>query len=367
VQLVRSAVQLSRVDLGFNPQVMTVRVPVNGARFADLPDIINMYHRVRDRLATIRGVTASGAISHLPLSGTALADSYSRDFSREPGWDHPVANYYAVLPGYFAAMKIPIVQGRDFTDAEDSTGQRVIVIDEALARSAFPELTNVIGQRLNVGYQMGDSTIVGVVGHARGVDVGRFVRPQLYAPMGRFFRAPLSFVVRSSGDPLLLRDEVRSAIQEIGPGAALSGFTMLTDNVAAATSTLRAVTSFVTALAVSGALLSAVGLYIVVAFVVHQRRRSTAIRCALGASPAQIVGHHLKTSGWVIAVALPVGIGVAMAASSLFSALVYGVGTRDTASLAIAGAVAVVTGLVGSYLPVRRAGSASVIAALRGE
>ena len=185
--------------------------------------------------------------------------------------------------------------------------------------------------------------------------------------MATFFRTPMHFTVRAAGDAMALRAQVRAAIEEVGPGAALSGFTMLTANVAAATSTLRAVTGFVTALAVSASLLSAVGLYIVIAFVVHQRRRSTAIRCALGASPAQLVWHHMKTSGWVIAVALPLGVALAMAAAPLFSALVYGVAPRDPASLLIAGGVAIVAGLLGTFVPIRRAGSADVVRALRGD
>ncbi len=367
VQLVRSAVRLSHVDLGFNPNVLTVRVPVGPGRFRDMNAIIAMYQRVRDRIAAINGVESVGAISHLPFSGTALADSYSRDFSREPGWDHPVANYYCVQPGYFAALKIPFLQGRDITDLENSTEQKVIVIDETLARSAFPELQNVIGQKLNVGYQIGTATIVGVVGHARGIEVGRVVRPQLYAPMGTFLRIPLNFTIRSRGDAMALRPHIRAAIEEIGPGGALSGFTMLTDNVATASSTLHAVTGFVTTLAICAGLLSTVGLYIVIAFVVHQRRRSTAIRSALGASPGQLIRHHLRTSAMVIALALPVGVGLAILAAPLFSALVYGVSPRDVTSLALAAAMAVVAGLLGTYMPARRAGSADVVVALRGE
>ena len=367
VQLVRSARSLARVDLGFDPHVLTVRVPIGPGRFPDMGAIVAMYQRVRDRVAAVDGVDSVGAISHLPFSGTALLDSYSRDFSREPGWDHPVANYYCVQPGYLAAMKIPFLQGRDITDLENATGQKVIVIDETLARSAFPELENVIGQRLNVGYQIGPSTIVGVVGHARTIEVGRAVRPQLYAPMGTFLRIPLNFTIRARGDAMALRTHVRTAIEEIGPGGALSGFTMLTDNVTTASSTLHAVTGFVTTLAICAGLLSTVGLYIVIAFVVHQRRRSTAIRCALGASPAQLVRHHLRTSGMVIALALPVGVALAILAAPLFSALVYGVAPRDGTSLTIAGAMAVFAGLLGTYLPARRAGSADVVVALRGD
>jgi putative ABC transport system permease protein len=369
VQLVRSAVRLAHVNLGFDPNVLTVRVPIAPQRFRNMAEIVGVYQRVRDRIAAVNGVESVGAVSHLPFSGTALLDSYSRDFSREPGWDHPVANYYCIQPGYFAAVKIPILYGRDITDLENSTEQHVIVIDDSLARNAFPELQlqNVIGQRLNVGYQIGPSTIVGIVGHARGIEVGRNVRPQLYAPMGVFLRIPLNFTIRAHGDAMALRTPIRAAVEEVGPGGALSGFTMLTDNVTNASSTLHAVTGFVTTLAICAGLLSTVGLYIVIAFVVHQRRRSTAIRSALGASPGQLIRHHLRTSATVIALALPVGIALAILAAPLFSALVYGVKPRDVTSLSIAAVMAIVAGLLGTYMPARRAGSADVVVALRGD
>lgn len=367
VQLVRSAIRLSHVDLGYDANVMTVRVPVNFRQFQNPGEALAMYQRVRDRLASIDRVESVGAVSHAPLSGTARVDSFSRDFSREPGWDAPVANYYAVLPGYFNAMKIPIVQGRDISDAEDMTGQKVVVVDELLAKIAFPELENVIGQRLNVGYQMGPATIVGVVKSVRSVEIGRIPRPQLYAPMSTFFWTPLNFTIRATGDPMALRAAVTSAIREIGPGAALSGFSMLTDNVAQATSTLRAVTGFVTVLAISAGVLSAVGLYIVIAFVMHQRRRSTAIRFALGAGPGRLLWDHLKTSGAVVLLALPFGVGFALAAAPLFSALVYGIGVRDALSLAIASLAALAAGFAGIYVPVRRAGRANIVTDLRSD
>jgi ABC-type antimicrobial peptide transport system permease subunit len=140
---------------------------------------------------------------------------------------------------------------------------------------------------------------------------------------------------------------------------------MISDNVSLATSTLVAVTGLVSFLSMSAGLLSAVGLYLVIAFVVHQRRRATAIRTALGATRRQVMWQHARTSGLVMLAAVPIGIGLSLAVAPLFADLVYGVSHRDAASLLIATAVAAVTGIVGTWLPVRRAANANVVKILR--
>jgi putative ABC transport system permease protein len=367
VQLVRSSDRLSRVNLGFDPNVLTFRVPFDFRTYNQPEKVTALYERVRDRLRQMPGVESAGAISHLPLSGTALTDSWTTDLTKQPGWDQSVANYYSVTPGYFATMKIPIVQGRDFTDTEDTTGQHVIVIDETLARIAFPGVRDVTGRVMRLGWGIPDSQIVGVVGHVRGIDIAREVRPQIYAPFGNFMQQSLIFVVRPSGEPRHLVDAAQAAVREMNTGRAVSSFAMLTDNVSAATSTLRSVTGLVTMLAVSAGLLSAIGLYAVIAFILHQRRRATAIRSALGASPAQLVRLHMKTCGVVLIVALPVGLALAAAVAPLFSALVFGVAERDLASLTLAGVLAVIASVVGTYVPVRRAATTDPVIVLRGE
>jgi ABC-type antimicrobial peptide transport system permease subunit len=158
---------------------------------------------------------------------------------------------------------------------------------------------------------------------------------------------------------------ILAAINEVGPGRAVSEVKMLSDNVALARSTLVAVTSLVSCFSISAGLLSAVGLYLVIAFVVHQRRRATAIRAALGASRRQVMWHHVRTTGGVMAAAVPVGLLGSMAAAPFFGDLVYGVGLRDTGSLAIAVTVAITAGVLGTWVPVRRAARADVIGVLR--
>lgn len=366
IQLTRSAKRLGDVDLGFDPNVLTFRAPIDFQRFSKPEQGADLFERMRDRLRALPGVEAVGAVSHLPLSGSVLTDAWTTDLSKQSGWDQATANYYSTVPGYFAAMRIPFRQGRDFSDVEDRAGQHVIVVDETLARAAFPGVADVTGRVLRLGWGLPDSRIVGVVGHVRGIEIAREVRPQIYAPMGLFPQIP-NFTVRASGDPARLIGSIQAAMKELDTGRAVAGFAMLTDNVAAATSTLRSVTGLVAILAASAGLLSAMGLYAVIAYLLHARRRATAIRSALGASPSQLIRLHMKTSVSVLLVAVPIGAILATAGAPLFASLVFGVAVRDPASLAAAVAVAVVASLAGTYVPVRRAAATDPILALRSE
>jgi predicted permease len=369
VQLARSASALRRVDLGFDPDVLTLRVPYDAGRFSTNRDSFrlaraSLYQRIRDRVSMVPGVTAVGIVTHVPLSGSTMMDGYEAELSKEPSFEQ-TANYQAVTPGYFNALRIPFIQGRDFTDAEDAGSVPVIIVDETLVATLFPGARDVIGRTLRLGWGLENAQIVGVVGHARTIEVARAVRPQIYVPIGNLFQQAGIVTVRADGDPRLLRNSIMAAINEVGPGRGISGVAMLTDNVAAASSTLLAVTGLVTVLTMSAGLLCAVGLYLVVAYVIHQHRRANAIRTAVGASPRRVVWDNIRTSGVVAAIALPLGIVLSLVAAPFLEGLVYGVRTRDFLSIGGALVLAAAAAALGTYFPARRAARANILGTLR--
>jgi hypothetical protein len=369
VQLARSAAGLRRVDLGYDPNVLTFRVPYDFNRFSTHRDSFrlaraSLYQRLRDGVREVPGVTAVGIVTHLPLSGSTMMDGYEADLSKVPSFEQ-TANYQAVTPGYFQAMRIPILQGRDFTDAEDRNSAAVAIVDETLVATVFPGERDVIGRMLRLGWGLENTQIVGVVSHARTIDVSREVRPQVYVPIGSLFQQAGHVTVRSTANPWQVRDAVTAAIEQVGPGRAISSVAMLTDNVEAASSTLRAVTGLLTVLTVSAGLLCAVGLYLVVAFVIHQQRRANAIRTALGASPRRVVWDNVRTSGIVAGIALPIGLVLALLVAPFLDGLVYGVASRDVWSVTGAVLLAACAATLGTWFPARRAARANVLATLR--
>jgi hypothetical protein len=309
-QLVRSAIQLGRVDLGYDPNVLALGVPFDFRAY--LPAVITpqsigaaraqLYQRIRDRVKQVSGVTAVGVASH-----------------------------------------VPFVQGRDVTDAEERQAQPVVIVDESLVREAFPGETNVIGKTLKLGWGLQNSRIKGVVKHQRAIDISREIRPQVFATLGSLFQNPGFVVVRGNGDLPELTAAIVRAISEERPGGAVTTIAMLSDNVAAATSTLTAVTALVTSLAISAGVLSAIGLYLVLSFIVYQQRRATAIRTALGASPGQVMWQHGRTSALVMLIAIPIGVGLALAIAPYLAELLFRVGRRDGSSVAIAVVAAALT------------------------
>ena len=365
IQLVRSVRELGAVNVGYDADVLAFRVPLDSSAFPTHEERAAVYRRIRDRLAQVPRVAAVGASSHLPLSGSVALDAFTPDLTGAASADQAVANYHSVTPGYFAALRIPFVAGRDVTAAEYDSGEPVVIVDETLARAAFGD-DDAIGRTLRLGWGIPDSRVVGVVGHARSIEVGRDVRPQVYSPFSVFQWSPMNFTVRADGDPMALRQAVTAAVAEIGPGRAVSGFQVLDENVRAATSTQRSVASLVGILALSAGLLSAVGLYTVIAYFVHQRRRATAIRAALGASRLQLVRHHLRTTAVVMLAAVPLGALLAVAAAPLFESMVYGVRDRDPASLGLAALVAAAAALTGTVLPAARAARTDAASVLRG-
>jgi hypothetical protein len=368
LQLGRSARELASTDLRFDPEnVLGFKAPLDYSTLPERTADVDTYLQLRDRLSQLPGVRTVGAISDLPLSGTGPSDAFTPDLADSvAAWDNALADYRPVLPGYFESVRIPLRQGRYFTDTETREGEQVIIVDETLVRMAYPG-EDPIGRTLRLGWGLPDSRIVGVVAHARTRDPSRDARPQIYTPYGLFRWGPLHFTVRTEGDPLALIPVVRAATREMGSWRALSGFQRLSDNVEIATSTLRAVAILLVVLALSAALLSALGLYAVVSAVVIQQRKATAIRGALGASPGTLLRQQLQHGTRVLLPAVPLGIVLSLAGARLLETLVYGVGVRDPGSLSAAAVLGIIVGVLGTYLPARRAAKTDPASALQTE
>jgi predicted permease len=368
VQLARSAIALAETDIRFDPEnVLAFTMPLDGSQFQNFEESLVFHHEIRDRLSGLTTVRAVGAVSHLPLSGTGPFDAFGPGAVGDTvDWHDPLANYFAVIPGYLESIGVRLRQGRFFTDIENLERRAVAVIDENLAEMAWPG-EDPIGKTMRMGWQLPVTTVVGVIAHPRVIDVSQDVRPQIYVPYGLFPWGPLRYTVKAERDPTLLIGNVREVLAELGPGRAASGFQVLGENVTAAMSTLRFVTLLVALLAFSAAFLSALGLYAVVSYVVHQRRRATAIRGAMGATPAQLLRHHLRNGIHVLGVAVPIGLMLSLLSAGFVETLLYGVNVHDVFSLSAAALLAALTGLVGTLIPARSAAREDPAMALRAE
>ncbi len=377
VQLARSVRSLATADLGFRPEnVLSLRVAMEDPGFTaeDKPWENLQYHRVRDLLRELPGVRAVGAVSSPPLGSRGTVNTYSSALENSLLLQRDqVAHFFAVLPGYFEAMDIPVVSGRGFTDQENLSGQPVAVIDERLAEKAFPN-TDPIGRTFSVHVPGGsrsprlpDPRIVGVVRHARVIDPTRSVHPQVYLPFGFWRWAPLHLVLRSDADPTRLVPAARAVVEEVVPKHPVSETQLLTDNLDAHTGTLRAVSLLVVALALSASLLSAMSLFAVALYVLVRDEKAVAVRSALGADAWTLAVEQLRARTAALAFSIPSGVLLSFWASRLLESLVYGVDVRDVGSMMTSAALGACIGLLGTLAPAWRAARTDPAKVLRVE
>ena len=365
--LIRSFTTLRAVDPGFAPDhlasfvVSVTGTPegASGRRFAFYADLL-------DRLRALPGVESAGAINHVPLVGDIWGFPFRVEGRPEPAPGQvPTAAYRVVLPGYFHAMKLPLMAGRDFTDADRDGAPDVVIVNQYLAETYFPG-TSAIGKRIRVGGRAERDwrTIIGVARHAVRSDWQDTAEEEMYLPLLQVadFRdnpSPavgyFSYVVRTTGDPAASMPAIRATVRALSASAPISDAVVMTDVVREATRGARFVLVLLGVFAGIAWLLAAVGIYGVMSYGVAMRRHEIGIRLALGAPRARIVGWIVGEGLIVTAIGVVAGIVCALLAGGAMSSLLFGVTATDVPAFAGAILALVAAAVLSSYLPARRA------------
>jgi ABC-type antimicrobial peptide transport system permease subunit len=285
---------------------------------------------------------------------------------------------YVVGPTYFETMGMRLVRGRLFTDRDDDHAPRAVVVDEAFARLHYPG-GDAIGQRiLTSDYGFTSAEIVGVVGHIKqwGLDKDETttVRAQLYESFLQqadmeFASATAGVVViaRTRDDPGTVVPKLRSAVQALGADNVIFHVRTLDDIIGGYQTTRRFTMYVLAAFAALALLLSAIGIYGVVSYVVDQRTTEIGIRMALGARGRVILGLIVRQGAKLVIAGVVLGVGGALALSPVMGRLIYGVPSTDPVTLGVAAAVVIVLALVAILVPAWRAMRLEPIDALRAE
>jgi putative ABC transport system permease protein len=366
--LVRSFRALLSENAGFvSDGVLAINVTVPETRYPNGGDRARFYDRAIEALRAIPGVESVGLINIAPLSRAGFGGGVG--IEGRPPEASVYSDYRIVSPDYFATMRVPLLAGRVITDADDSTSQHVTVINQAMAKKFFPG-ENPLGKRLiELGmdsHRAVPMTVVGVVGDVRSDDLSKGPRPQHFVPYRqRPERASFGVLaIRSKILPTAIGPTARAALRAIDPNVLATVETM--DDIRDRSVGSRRFTMMVlSAFAVLGLVLAAIGIYGVLSYSVARRTREIGVRMALGAVRGRVVAMVLRDSLTPVVIGSALGVLAALVGARVIAALLYGVSATDP--FTFVGVVVVLLGVavVASIIPASRAARVDPIVALR--
>jgi putative ABC transport system permease protein len=364
--LLRSLERLFAVDPGFQPShLLTMQVQTSGHRFDDDRIKSRFFQQALEEVRQVPGVSAAAFTSLLPMSG-ATNETYGTKF--EDGNSYDVFRY-AVTPGYFEAMGIPLRRGR-LLDAHDVAGAPpAVVISESLAKSQFAG-RDPIAQRVHVGpTDRPWFIIIGVVGDVKQTSLAESDPRAVYITPAQswFVDDAMSLVVRTQGDPAALAPAVRQAIWSVDKDQPIVRVATMDELLRASAAQRRFALTVFQAFALVGLLLAATGIYGVLAGSVTERTREIGVRVALGASPSNILALVFRQGMTLTALGVAIGLSGAAAASGALITLLFGISRLDP--ITYLGVIALVLGVSGvaCWVPARRAAKVDPAITLRAE
>ena len=369
--LIRSFVQVLRVDPGFDPHhVLTAQINLPDARYPH-DRKLQFYGAFLARLAALPGVESAAAGYPLPLSSSDIDISFTIEGRPVAPGDEPNAAVGIVTPGYFETLRIPILAGRAFTAHDGTTAPPVVIVNEAFARKFFPG-EDPIGKRLTPG--LGDGVvrhpvreIVGIAGSVKRQHLTGELDPQYYLPFSQAVIASPTLTMRTAGDPTRLIAALREQLAQADRDIPLYRAASMDELVSKAAAQSRFQTMLLTAFALLALLLSALGLYSVLSYMVSQRTLEIGLRMALGAQRGDVLAWILRRGMWLAAAGLAVGLAASALVTRLLSAsgMLYHIEPFDPLTFAAVTLLLLVVSAISSGAPAVRAANLDPVQTLR--
>jgi predicted permease len=369
--LIRSFDRLARVDPGFNSHnVLTLNFDLTSAKY-DIDKTDQFVREFFSRLNTQPGIASAAGTAQLPMGNSRASISFQIEGRMVPQGQAPSAELGIVTARYFETMKIPLLRGRTFDERDLRKAQPVMIISQAFAQKYFPG-EDPVGKRVQPGASdtHGDDPwreIVGVVGDVRQSDLGTPPEPMYYIPLPQLIWGAPTIVVHTNMDPTSAAPTVRNILHEMDPELPVYEVKTMDDYLALSIGRQKFQTILLGSFAAIALLLTAVGLYGVMAYSVVQRTREIGIRMALGASQGDVSRMVLNAGAKMAGIGLGIGIAGALMLTQFMKSMLYEVKSQDPVTFAgvclVLGAVA----LLASYIPARRAMKVDPMVALRYE
>ena len=359
--LLRSFLRVLDVDLGFQP-ARSAAIKVDYDERANPEKRNATFREILNHVDAIPGVETAGMVDYLPLGrNRAWGDVRVKGKVYRPG-EAPNPLVYVVTPGFFRAMGIRLLAGRDFSWDDGAKSRKVIILNEATARALWPD-GNAAGHTAVASGR--DVTVIGVVSDVRETSVEGSAGWQVYYPVTQEQPSGAKLVVRSKLPPQALAPAVLRTLRELNPKQPAAAFEPIQQIVDHAVSPRRFFMLLVLSFGLFGLILASLGIYGVISYSVTRRRQEIGIRMALGASPSNVLLMVIRATLRLALAGISLGVLVSLAGARLIASLLYGITPADpvtfAATLIVLGSVALAAG----FLPARRAANVQPMSALR--
>lgn len=368
--MLRSFIQLRSVNPGYNSHhVLTMRISLSGKQYDTPQKQVLFYKEVMRRLTELPGVRRAGAIDSLPTSNDVQGGTLHFTDRPEPKQsDAAIVTIGSTTPGFFDAMRIPLMRGRTFSDSDGPNDPLTVILDEGTARQYWPN-QDPTGKMVRLRLHSPLRKIVGVVGDIeRSLAVKLKTRiGQVYVPFAQSPSAAMSIVISSEMNSASLIPAVRRVISGLAPDQPIFQVQTMDEARAAGQVSARFGTWLLGFFAVLSLLLAAVGIYGVVSYSVEQRTREIGVRMAIGATPFDVLFAAINKGLLLTCIGLVLGLAGALVLTRVMGSLLHGISAIDPASFIAAALLLVAVGLFATYIPARRASRVQPMTALRYE
>ncbi len=355
--LARTFAELQRVDVGFDTSnLLVLRITPDAARYRTGAQTVDYYRRVLTSLREVPALESVAAVTSLPMS--TIGSEFTRPYWPEHASPESKteASIRMATPGYFRTLRLPLIAGREFTDADDAKAPRVVVINQKLATSAWGS-DDPIGRNLVLDYQGGTYPyeVVGVARNDRHDGPRSEPVPEIFIPHSQNPYLVLNVIARTTLDPLAVAQTARANALGVDPDQPVHSVTTMDQLLGDAVQLDRFAMLLITLFAVGGLITAAGGVYALLAYTVVQRRREIALRMALGASPRRVAGSIVMESLVLAVAGGAIGLAAAAVSTRFARTLLFGVAPQDPVTLVTAVAVLLLVVVAASWLPARRA------------
>ncbi|MFL6528267.1 MAG: ABC transporter permease [Chthoniobacterales bacterium] len=370
--LIQSFDRLGHVQMGIRTErLLTARISLPDAAYPKNEDVTAFYDQLLQRVRTLPGVESASAIIPLPLSGSNMVTSFDNADHPLPEGQRPGAPVRIIGTDYFKTAGIPLRAGRVFDERDQFKSAPVVLVNERFAQKYFPG-ENAVGKRIQPGFSAEGPEkmreIVGVVGNVKHLSLRNEDSPEMYLPRTQIPFGIMSLVLRTSvSNPSALTSAIRKELSAIDPAIPLTNVKVFDEYVSRSLARPRFNALLLSIFAGTALLLTAIGIYGVMAYSVAQRTNEIGIRIALGAAKSNIFRLVVGQAMTLVAISVVIGVAGAFAATRLLSSLLFGVSANDPLTFAAIVVLISAVAFIAAWLPARRAASVDPVIALRAE